>query len=605
MRRSLVRSSVVLGLTLLAAPSCRVQVGNTSKPATGSEPVSKAPAGATDDQEGTTPTRTNPANPKASKVSVWGHFVVPAPDKTITRVADQYAPPGMGMLLSVSQVKSMLAMPLEGRSEVAKHLDLTKPFGCVLVNPKQNDQPVACAVGYEGGITQLVEDMGQEGYQSGGADYAAYEVSGETFYFKGWGDHVGVALDPTLLADAGATIEASIIKPGKADRDFYSKAKPKVIFADAREEIEGFFSEMEQTMNSAPTGAPGSEYAGASAKAALDMYRSFSDLKSAEFLFRIGKQRSRTIYRSTAAQGTDTAKQYERDAKLPTVDVAMMEALPDDAFFISGMSFDFAHIMEDPWIGPYMRMLSGMKAADGTDLGTAMTKMFSEMGDVMAGPVAAAAFPVKGSAGAMVATYAVKPGKEALPVMRAFLESYKMESLMPSFGEYVKTTYKKGAFTVGGVKADTFTMAPTKKALAEMKKDGDFAKLKKVLGQVQFTMAYAEKNGRMHLVMTTAKPKKALEKMLKAASGKGNIGKFGSARKRVKKHADGTTLLMLDIKGMSAWLRSLDFDGDLDDMPKVGLGLDDVVWTGRINKKGKKEYEFSISQPLIDQLRSL
>ena len=299
MRRPTVRSSVVLGLTLLAAPSCRVQVGNTSKPATGSEPVSKAPDADADDRQQDTPKRANPANPKASKVSVWGHFVVPAPDKTIARMADQYAPPGVGAMLSVSQVKSMLTIPLEGRGEVAKHLDLTKPAGCVLVNHKQHENPVACAVGYEGGIAQLVEDMGQEGYKSGGADYAAYEVSGETFYFKGWGDHVGVALDPSLLADVGSTTEASIIQPRKGDRDFYSEAKPKVIFADARQEIEAMFSEMEQAMSSAPAGTPGAEYAGASSKAAMDMYRSFADLKSAEFLFRVGKQRSRATYRST------------------------------------------------------------------------------------------------------------------------------------------------------------------------------------------------------------------------------------------------------------------------------------------------------------------
>lgn len=605
MRRSLVRSSVVLGLTLLAAPSCRVQVGNTSKPATGSEPISKAPASGSDDGQGNAPQRTNPANPKGSKVSVWGHFVIPAPEKTITRVADQYAPPGMGGMLNVGQVKSLLAMSLDGRGDVVKHLDLTKPMGCVVVNYKQHEQPVACAVGYEGGISQLVEDMGQEGYLSGGADFAAYEISGDTLYFKGFGDHVGVALEPSLLASVASTLDASIINPGKADRDFYTDANPKVIFADAREEIEGFFSEMEQTMSSAQAGTPGSEYASASTKAAMDMYRSFADVKSAEFLFKIGKQRSKSIYRSTAAKGTDTAKQYARDAKLPKIDVAMMEAMPDEAFFIGGMSFDFAHVMEDPWVGPYMRILSGMKTADGTDIGAMMTKMFADMGDVMAGPVAVAAFPVKGSAGAMVGTYAVKPGKQALPVMREFLESYKVETLMPSMGEYMKTTYKKGAFSAAGVKADTFTISPTKKTLAKMKKEADFGKLKKVVGQVQFTMAYAEKDGRMYLVMTTAKPKQALEKVLKAASGKGNIGKFGDARKRVKKHADGTTLLMLDVKGMSSWVRSLDFDGDLKDMPKVGLGLDDVVWTSRVNKKGKKEHELSIAQPFIDQLRSL
>jgi|GEM_PF-2079849 len=599
--RSLVRSSFVLGLTLVAVPSCKVQVGTSAQPATGSDPVAKPPKKDADGQN--KPKRTNPGKAASSSASVWGHFVMANPEKTLGRMSERLAPPMMAPMVSASQVKSMLSMQLEGRGDVAKHLDFTKSFGCVMVNPKQHDQPIACAAGYEGGIPQLVEDLGQEGYQSGGADFAAYEISGDTFYFKAMGDHIGVALDPSLLSAVQPELEASVLRPGKAERDVFVEALPTVIFKDAREEIEGFYREMESAMG--PSGQPGSEYAEASAKAAVDMYRTIGELSSAEFVLRIGKQRTKMHYRGTASEGTATAAQYERDAKLPTVDLAMMEALPDDAFFVSGMHFDFAHVMDDPWIGSYMRVLGAMKAPDGTDIGSKFIAMMKSMGETMQGPVTAAGFPIKGSAGAIGVTYAVKPGKDGIALMREVLPSYKMETLMPSFGEFVTSSYKKDAFSVGGVKADTYTVKPSKKTLSEMKKDADFARIKKGLGAVQFTVAYAQKGDRMYMVMTTAKPKKALEKMLRAAAGKGNLGKFGEARKRVKKHAKGTAVMMVDVKGMLAWLRTLDFDDEFANIPKVGTALDDLVWTSRITKRGKKEYEFAISQPFIDQLRSL
>lgn len=599
MRRPVLASSLLLGLTLTATPSCKVQVGGSTQPATGSDPTAKPPVSG--DQGGgsgkaDSPKRTSPT--QVADVSVWGHFVVPNPERMLERVGEQLAPPMMGAMVSPSQLKSMLAMQLEGRGEAVNHVDLTKPFGCVMANPKQHDEPLACAVGFEGGISQLVEDLGQEGYQSGGDGFAAYELGGSTVYFKGWGDHIGVSEDPTLLASVEPAMKA-VLEPGKADRDIYVEAKPSVIVVDAREELEEFFAEMENAMTSVPPGSPGGEYASASAKAAMDMYRSIGDLTSAEFVFRIGKKRTKLLYRGTAAKGTPTAKQYKRDAKLPSVDVAMMSELPDDAWMVGGMNFDWPNIMDDAWVGPYFKMM------EGTPMGGTMKDMMAAMADVMAGPTTMAIYPVKGSVGAMGATYAVKPGKDAMAVMREYLPKYKVETLLPEVGAYVKSSYKKGAFSVGGVKADTFTISPTKKALADLRKEPDFADVKKVLGKVQLTMAYAQKGDRQYLVMTTANAKKALEHVMKAAGGKGNVGKYGDARKRIKANADGTALFMLDVKGMLSWARSLDVQGELSNMPKVGVGLDDVVWTAGMNKKGKKEFELALSQAFIDQLRSL
>lgn len=600
MRRSVFASSLLLGLTLTAAPSCKVQVGGSTGPATGSDPTAKPPASGQRDEgkpNAKAPKRTSPDRAVAD-VSVWGHFVVANPERMLKRVGEQLAPPMMSAMISPTQLKSMLAMQLESRGEAVKHIDLTKPFGCVMVNPKQHDEPLACAVGFEGGINQLIEDLGQEGYQSGGDGFAAYELNGNTVYFKGWGDHIGVAEDPSLLASVEPAMK-SVLEPGKADRDIYIEAKPSVIMVDAREEIEEFYSELESAMTSIPPGSPGSEYASAYAKAAMDPYRSFGDLSSAELIFRIGKERTKLLYRGTAAKGTPTAKQYKRDAKLPSIDVSMMSDLPDDAWMAGGLSFDWANIMEDPWVGSYFRAVAG------TTFGDAVKDMMTSMGDVLEGPTTMAIFPVKGSVGAVGATYAVKPGKDAMAVFRTFLPKYAVESLMPEAAEYVKSSYKKGAFAVGGVKVDTYTISPTKKVLTELKKGSDYAEMKKVLGEIKFTIAYAQKGDRQYLVMTTVNAKKALERMMKAANGKGNIGKFGDARKRMKANADGTALLMLDVKGMLSWARTLDIDGDLSSIPKLGVGLDDVVLTADMNKKGKKEYELAVSQGFIDQLRSL
>ena len=62
---------------------------------------------------------------------------------------------------------------------------------------------------------------------------------------------------------------------------------------------------------------------------------------------------------------------------------------------------------------------------------------------------------------------------------------------------------------------------------------------------------------------------------------------------------------MLDVKGMLSWLRTFDVDGSVSNVPKIGVGLDDVVWTATINENGKKEYEVAVSQEFIDQVRSL
>ncbi len=605
MRRTLVSSSIVLGLTVLGGSSCRVTVGKPTAPATGSDP--KAPMAADDGNDDASPSgkRTNPGSKKPTAASVWGHVMMPNPEKTVGKVAKKLAPPMLAPMVSASQLKSALSMQFEGRSGVVQHIDLTKPAGCLVANPKQYDEPVVCAVGYEGGLTQLIEDLGTEGYISGGDGYAAYELGGSTMYFRAYGDHVGFASEPTLLAASEDYINRELVATGQADRDVYGKAMPAVVFRDARPEIEEFFAEMEETMEQAPTAGVSGDYMAASGKATRAMYESFADLATMEGVFRIGKKRSKMIYRATANDGTATAEQYAREAKMPKVDLGMLEGMPDEAFFVGGMSFDFENLEKDPMLAGYMTAFKGLKSPTGKDMGELMTRMMTSFKDVAAGPVGFAAFPQKGSMGVVAGTYKLKPGADAMSIIRSFREEFKPEDWMPQFGEFVDAKYKRNAFTVNGVKGDTYTFTPTAKAVKEMKSSGEYADLVKVMGKVQFVMAFAQKGDTYYMVFTTTGGRKALGRMMNATSGKGSLGKFGEAKKRIRKQGDHNALFMLDVKGMLDWIRTLDVDGDLSDMPKVGGALDDVIWTGGINKRGKKEYEMSMSQALIDQLRAI
>jgi hypothetical protein len=595
MRRSSVFSSVLLGSLLLSAPSCKVQVGSTAQPATGSNPA-KEPA-QTEAQANDEAKRTSPASNDAAQLPVWGHFVLATPDKTLGRIGDRIAPPGAGAMLSPEQVATMVAMGLGGREGIRTGLDLSQPLGCVLVNPKTFDDPLVCAVGYGGGLPRFIEDMGQEGYVSGGPDFAAYNLEGDTYYFKGWGNHVAVAREPSLLASVETPMRDMVINPGKADRDVYVEAYPAVIMADAREEVERFYAEMEREMQKSPGGGDYGSFV-------TDMYRSFADLDAAEFVFKIGKNRTRATYRGVAHEGTPTAEQYARDAKLAPVDLGLIDTLPDEAFFVGGASFDFANLRKDPWMAGYFRMFEKIKLADGTPLGTMMKEMFDAMGEAMEGPTAFAVFPQKGTAGVMGAVYAMRPGADVVSVMRKMFRAYKPEEVIPQLKGKMTSVYKENAFSVGGAKVDTYTFKPSQEILAELRKDAGFSKFRAAIGKAQVVMAMAQKDDRYYLVVTTDKPKKAMARMLSAASGKGNLGKFGDARKRVKKNADGYGLAMLDVKGAMAWARSLDVDGELDGIPNLGVALDDVVWTLKVNKKGKKQHQLSVSQPFVDQVRS-
>ena len=573
------------------------------EPATGSDPAS----GNAKPAKPAAPGAPSRKNPKASKgtASVWGHVVMARPEKSMEKFAKRLVPPMLAPMAGPDQLKSMVGMQFEGRADVVKHIDLTQPAGCAIANPKEYDRPIVCAVGYSGGIAQLVEDLGQEGYRSSGEGFAAYELGGDDVYFQAVGAHVAFAFEPSLLAVTSNYVQKEIVGVANDAPDIYSVAKPGRIFADARQEIDEFLGELESEMAEGAKDGPGAEYSAASAKSTREAMESFAELKKVEMSAHVGAKRTKLTYRSTAKKGTATKKQYDAAAAAPSLDTALLEGLPDDAFMVGAMTFDFANLADDPWMQSYMTMMSAMTTADGTNMGELMRTFFQEWGEVMAGPVAMAVFSNPKSAGAVAASYTLKPGADARGLMRRFVEKYPLAKMMPAYSDYMKATFKKDAFKVGGVRADTYTFAPTKKVLGDMPKDADFAKLKKSMGKTQMVMAYAQKGDRLFWVLTTNNAKAALGKMMAAAEGKGSLGKFGAAKKLVKKHADGSSLLMVDVAGMLDWVRSLKVVDNPSELPNIGGALDDVLTTGRMTKRGKREYEMSLSQDFIDQLRNL
>lgn len=592
----------VLGLTLLAGGSCRVNVGKPAQPATGAEPAKPTKEASPEPQAKTPkPKRTNPTS--TTGTSVWAHFVMATPDKSIEKMRNRLAPPPLAMFVDSSQIAEAFAAGFGGSPNLSKNFDLDQSFGCALVNPDKFEEPFVCAFGYNGGLRQLIVDLGPENYESGGDGYASYLINDERIFLRAFGSHVAVATEPTLLASTADYIDANLIRGSKDAPDVFAEVHPSLVFTEARDKVDEFLDEIESSMSN-NGGMPGADYAKASAKSTRQMYESFGDLKKVTAAFNVGKQRTKLTYRATATKDTLTAEQYELAAAAPPIEVSLIHDMPDDVFIVGGTNFDVANLHKEPWMNVYLNSLEGLKTSTGEDLGTIMRSFMTRWANVMEGPVAMGMFPASNSAGVLAASYAIQPGKDAKTLTREFVEKYPLDKFIPEYRDLIQGKYKKDAFSIGKTKVDTYTIKPTASAKKKMVSNSNFDDIKAALGKVQFVMAFAQKGDRMYLVMTTNNVKKAMGRVLSAANGKGNLGKFGTAKKIVGKHSDGSMLALFDVAAMLDWVESFKINGFDRDIVKNGA-LDDIVLTGRITKRGKREFEMSMSQDLIDQLRTV
>lgn len=533
--------------------------------------------------------------PQGPPVVVYGYFRVPNASRLLQQLA-QMLPPSQAAALDENTLRMGLQMALGERDALARHAVLDRPMGCVMTSRKLDDAPLACVLGYDGGLSQLVEDLGSEGYVTGGTDYAAYAFEGQSLYLAAMGQHVAIAMAPQLIAATRDRLQRDIIDAPSGPEALVFSAYPEAIFADAEPEI----AEALDAMGSAlPPSEPSSK---PMAEIQRRQLMSFGELQRADLWLDIddAQGRVRLGYRGTARSGTPTAEAYAAQRGVgSTLDLELLGQLPERAIMVAGMRLDATDMMEDPMLGAYVKAAS----EEGT-LGTsaAMAELMREnmalWRTLSTGQAAAALVHERGTKGGLVLAYRLPAGIDAMTQMQKLYAGYT--KIPEQEQEPVRFGFRKGAFRSGKIRGDRVIMTPSPKALAQP----SWAALAKALGgSLRIELVYAQRGDVLYTAIAPRGVDRYLERALATAGGKTNLGAREGALELLRAHADDTMLVATSIDATMAWLRAV--GATERPSPVERDRLDDVVLSMRSDGELERELVIELASELVESLLRL
>lgn len=565
---------LVLALPLLAC-----------KPAPSSPPLTALPPPPAADPVAAPPQALPPP-----PVAIYGFVRLPSPVGALAQLR-ALLPTAQGSMLDESLFRSLLGMALGTRSALAEHVSLTRPMGCIITSPTRNDRPFACVVGYAGGFTSLVQDLGPDGYVSGADEFANYRIDGQPVFLTAMGDHVAFAFAPDLVAATREQLQREIIDAPVGEKELVGTAYPSVIFADAHEEIEGMLAMIERAQ---PPGA----YAEAATEAQRRQWLSWADLERMDLWLDLSEQRARVGYRGTALADTATATAYASAAALgPSRE--LVERLPASAVIVGGMSLDMSTLAADPMLGAYLHAIGSLGGSEANEtLAQQYRETLALWSEQSTGQAAMALLHEPSTKGGVVIAYQMKPGVDAMPRLREIFERYREPS---GISRHYSMKLRPGAFRAGKIRGDLLTMKPT----AELMGQPGGAALTRVLGDPpRLDMAYAQRGEVLYMAMVPGDGvERYLRRALGAATNKGHLGARKDTRSLLDEHPRDSWVFAADVDALVAWLVAI----DVIQPPRLTFGghLDDVVMTMGPGAERQREAQLDLSTTLVRRLFEL
>ena len=583
MRAPSVLPSCLASLALCACKPTTTPTEPTKPLAKASEPVAAVAAEPKPESEPPAPV-------------LYGQFRVAAPDRLIEQIREQLVPPAQRIVFSETMLRPMLGSMLGSRSGVAEHIDLSRPLGCVVASPKRYDRPLACVVGYQGGLDRLVEDLGADGYVSGDDDYAAYRIEGQPLYLNAIGEHVAVSFTPDLTAATRDRLQRDIIDGGADGKELAGTAFLGVIFEDSREEIEQF---VEREVSSTPNT---DAYQRAMKDAQRRQWLSYAELDSAELWVDLTPERIRMGYRGTARADTPTRKSYDANRD-HYHDRALLEMLPAESFVLASMTLEPSSMSDDPIFGAYRQAMTSL---DDTGSTAALAQLFRDnlatWRELSTGQAAMAMLRERGTLGGVVFVYRLKPDADAQSRLRESFERYR--TLPADTALPFEFTLRRGAFRKGKLRGDIATMKPNAQTRARLKDNPAWAKLTRVLGgPPALQTAYVQQGDVLYMAIAPKKAGLYVKRAMAASAGTRNVGRRKDAMAVLDGHDRDSMMVMADVGELIDWLVAIDAI-DAPSRP-VRKTLDGVVFSMRSGEPGQREVVIEVSQPLIDSLLRL
>lgn len=574
-----------------------------SKPESGDKPTAGTPVtglGVATAEKIQAATAAAAADPLLEHDGILGHFMMGNAVASVKEIKAQASPPSVESMVDLEGLKSLAAMQLGERSSVAINVDLTKPFGCALVNSTVDDAPVACVVGYTGGAEGLVKDLGETGKLDDAKGHvAAYELEGQKVYIDALGDHIALSNHPDVLASAKGYLEANIV--GRADKaiaDFevvVYPAEAMVRYGKEVEDLMGAFDGLGEIGGSPSPTSP------------ADLKKRVAEMGQFAMGLGMTPAGAHLSFATHAKPGSDLQKE------LDTTYAGRMEedfvgTLPMSAFVVAGMQLGSGVTENDTWVKALDLVATGVAKdfdVDADKFKTEVEAFVKEESELYSRNVAMGMLYEPGTLGALVLEVGkAAPGRD---LWKAWSERFTTEAVLPKKAQDgVQWKFEAGATTIEGIEIDRWSISPTPKVLKKATADEDADRLMKLWPDLTMQIDRAEIDDRVIFVAAPTEGDSYMQAAIKATRD-GKTIKDRTGWKGLDSGRSGlVALYAFDIAGGVEWLRPIIPPSDAAKIPSpLGVGIDDVTIVLRHPAPGVVAGSFNVSQSFIDQLKML
>lgn len=556
---------------------------------------------------------------------VFGHFVVPNGATVLTEAKEQLMIPAYKGFLDEAALRSMASLQLpEARKPLSQNIEISKPFGCAVVDFKQYQKaPVACTFGYKGGAKQLVADLGEQDKQADAGDHVAkYRLEGEDVFIDDLGSHVVITGYDDLFGKTRGYLQENMIdRAGKIRGDLEAVAYVADAFEFYRADLQPFMDEYEKMQQPSPssTGHPGLD-------AAMKIWTDYNHKSTQQSIQSFGEMAQITAYVGIEKAGIVAGgsivpvpgSKLETQSKAAgggRIDPALTASAPVGTVFLASTavkpeSFDNEQAAEVR--GVLAQSWGALTKQDAAQAEQAMTNFVAEYRDLYAGHSMAALVDVEQSPlfGVVIAAD-LASGKSARDSFHAFAKDFTPDAILgQEFSQYVSWKFDIEAVEVDGVKVDRFTLEPTPKAREMMEKemsDKDRKQVDQWFGGLRLIAHRAELDGRVVWTMAPKAEEAFAKQAIAAQKGQGSLAGSAGVEKMIAFDPAASGVFGMDIKAGLNWLRGFEeLEPELREIPDgVGNDLSDVFVVFESRADGIFWGELVISQSLIDQGKDL
>ena len=623
--RTTKRASTVLSLTCLAlAAGCTKK---EEKPV-GTSAGSGAEAGGAEGGEAAGPAKVvrvaGDVNlPGSTRLNhdalVLGHFALPSASATLAKVRGQLVVPRMQGMVDEAAVRSLVALSLDKRSQLAMNFDLASPLGCAVVDFKAYNVPVACTFGYRGGVEALVKDLGKEGQKSdAGGHAAAYSIDGQDVFIDKLGDHLVLTGHADLFDRAKGYLEANIIgRGGSMAGDVEVIGYLGQIWGTYRADIEPFLN-MAAATQAAPEPTGNAEL-----DAIARRWSDYSATSTRDALKRIGEYDQVALYlridpAGVAIGGTAVpapGSKAEAEAKLfggRALDPSFLKGMPAGPVMLMAMNSDPAAM--DAESTKEIRDLAieswAQLAEQSADEGRAAIQRFIEENRrLYDGQGAMAILHQEGAPFSLVISQRLNPGASARESWRRWSEGFTAEKVLgKKLAEMVSWSFAADAATIDGVAVDRWVIEPKGELKAQIERnlsESERAEVERYFGPIRLTIDRAEVGGAVIYTFAPKAEEAAMTRAIAARKGQGSLDGDAGLGAVLARSKNAAAVVAIDVRAVFDWLRSFPpIAQELKKMPGVlGTNLSDFYVTTYYLESGASSLEYVMSQGMIDQIK--